>query len=1693
MLSPHQSPRRPKPILPRGQDSQDTLEEAAARQRQTDIRRENRFRRRHGEEPSPTPSLGTLMRPPPSRPSSQTGSASPAGTPSPALSRRSSQNSLDLNLRSMNLRRGSWSSPLSQSPVSISPLRRYFLCENCQVIRPNSKKSYMLSTKCGYCSGDIEAEVEDREVWCTRGNHELPRRRFGGEVSRLPVCDACRNAQRTPLQSPRSSPQLDALDSQPSRLRDPDPRLNLLDDTFTLSPALSERDWASIKEFHEEVDRSIMEVCDRCKERWFDMVLREGVCKRCRTARDKRLVGDGEPFLMSAENEMDPGDVPSGLPSLTQVEEMLIARVHVFLEVRQIRGQQYRYKGNVVNFLRDVSRVFDELPLLPRHLDIVLLRPSNTDTNPHMSRQFIRDFVVRQQAVRQWLYFLRRHHPGYRDIVVNEELLSQLPIEDNVLDQIITMVGDAVPEDIQDDTPDDGDGLDADGVAVPNVNPDNSDLEDLRQQLAHRQGAHITLPPFRATPLSEFNREQALLSRAFPTLYPYGKAEWISPRCRTVAYKAYIEHLIKYRDGRFAQHPRFRYVVFNTMMRQQSNIRSTFFVRRHPNEAQLDVEELRQAFTSDSPAAQSLLNSVVRYSGSLRGTRPFWNGKRYHLEACVRALGPPQLYLTFSAADLQWDDLQQRMPNYDEWANGTTADRVRISRKNLTANPQVAAYHFHRRFVAFMAKVICPKFQVKDYWNRYEWQGRGSTHNHGFVWCKGETPAILDTVESLEEFARFWGVLVTAINPQPGYQVGPDERSPIALPFTEQENSFLHLSSIINRVQRHKCTEQYCLTRKKPVEPTVQENSEQPSNPAAEQPANPPAQQPSEKVCRFYFPHELRTVPAVTRRLNPKHLVFVPTRNDDRLNAYNRLVTMAWLANTDVSPCTSSQAVLNYIGKYCTKAETKTTSYADLVRQVVPTVNSNRPLLSLVAKVMNKLIGERDWSAQEISHLLLNLPLQSSTRTVLTVDCRPEEQQNTAITVTVDGEVESGGKSPLQKYKERDMRLYESLTYFTFLTTYEFTGNTIKKRPRAKARVLNYWPRYKMATQPEDYCRVKMMLHHSFVDVSALLEDQNTAGITYTTWAESYRSCKEYCAPHLDDYMDELEEAVDDNEFEELEFEEEDDEASWELLAQETARQRATRVEDPDHLGERDNDRAYWSLHAAEHVGKYDISDKYWEEAKTAEPAQFNIQEFSQSTLDGLQAKQRQLFNVVTAHYEEVLRGDEPGQLLLHLDGRAGTGKTHVIMLLSSRLQQLAHRNGRANPLVRSAPTGVAAHGISGRTLHSLFRLPIKASSWRELSAQARSALQADLRHCKYLIIDEKSMIGLRTLGWIDERCRQAFPQQNSLPFSGLNIILCGDFYQLTPVLEKPLYSTKHPRRLVEYEIKGRAAYELFNRTIELDTIMRQQGPDQQPFLHALSGLRNNDLTVEGWRTLTTRVKSLLPIMEVDTFNDALHIYAKKDEVNQLNHEKLRDLGSPVLILKASHEGSGADKVSTEDGGNLHKHIAVALGARVMLTENVWTERGLVNGSLGTVFDVAWRQGVNPSTTPPFAVLIEFDCYNGLSVACGARGKPVVPILQSNRDFIIGSTSCRRIQFPLTIAYAITIHKSQGVTVDKAVLSLKSKDFALGLSYVAVSRVRSLDGLLFEESFDYERFQTAEGETAAARRADYAQRRRQHL
>ena len=429
-----------------------------------------------------------------------------------------------------------------------------------------------------------------------------------------------------------------------------------------------------------------------------------------------------------------------------------------------------------------------------------------------------------------------------------------------------------------------------------------------------------------------------------------------------------------------------------------------------------------------------------------------------------------------------------------------------------------------------------------------------------------------------------------------------------------------------------------------------------------------------------------------------------------------------------------------------------------------------------------------------------------------------------------------------------------------------------------------------------------------------------------------------------------------------------------------------------------------------------------------------------------LQSKQLQAYNIVREHAE----ADHPPPLRLIVSGTAGTGKSYLINCLRLLLN---HR-------VRvAAPTGVAAFNIDGHTLHSLFSLPVKGD-FKELQGERLHQMQQSLANMEYLIIDEMSMVGRKLLGQIDQRLRQVFPHQTDALFGGCSCLLFGDFGQLPPVMDLPLYTTVSRSPLSD---AGSAAYQLFDRAIVLKQVMRQSGQDsdQVLFRDILLRLRNARLTISDWERLMKQTPA--EITDLAPFINALQLHPTIEAVVEHNVSRLRESGHPIATIKAVHSGPNASKASSEDAGGLESIICLACDARVMLTSNLWVDIGLVNGAIGTVAAICYRNGESPPNLP-VAVTVKFDSYRGPTLPDGT-----VPITPLRRTWSTSAGSCSRLQLPLKLAWAVTIHKAQGLTLDKVVIDVGKKEFSAGLTFVACSRVRHLKDLLFDPPFPFQR------------------------
>lgn len=482
---------------------------------------------------------------------------------------------------------------------------------------------------------------------------------------------------------------------------------------------------------------------------------------------------------------------------------------------------------------------------------------------------------------------------------------------------------------------------------------------------------------------------------------------------------------------------------------------------------------------------------------------------------------------------------------------------------------------------------------------------------------------------------------------------------------------------------------------------------------------------------------------------------------------------------------------------------------------------------------------------------------------------------------------------------------------------------------------------------------------------------------------------------------------------------------------------------------------------------------------------------------------QAQVHTKVCRHANAILAGRPVLPFLINIDGTAGTGKSFLIDAISQTLDDLRPPE-LVNPLVRRlAPTGVAAFNIGGETYHSALRLKIGSDTEDHGIGDRLGALQEAWTGTCYLIIDEKSMIGRRAFGLMDRIFRQIFPHASHLPFGGLSVLLFGDFGQLPPVGDTPSFVTTLDRGTTYAKLlsnHGRQAYLAFNESIELTAIMRQSDSDDSTlaFKATLGRLREGCPSEDDYRLLSSRFWMGMTAAERQQFDGALYLAATKQMVHEINVDNLQRAQRPILRCVARSTGPGAERASEDEAGAAQV-IYLMVGAKVMLSRNIWTAKGLTNGSMGVVDSILLAPGDSPQHCTPTVVMVSFASYSGPSQWHDHNGVPLVPIIPCTTTWEgTGGARCSRRQLPLRLAYAVTIHKSQGVTLDKVIINIGEREFNRGLTFVAVSRSKRLDGIAFRPGFTWERLQCLQPKQRSAatdnlRKAKADEERRRRL
>lgn len=394
----------------------------------------------------------------------------------------------------------------------------------------------------------------------------------------------------------------------------------------------------------------------------------------------------------------------------------------------------------------------------------------------------------------------------------------------------------------------------------------------------------------------------------------------------------------------------------------------------------------------------------------------------------------------------------------------------------------------------------------------------------------------------------------------------------------------------------------------------------------------------------------------------------------------------------------------------------------------------------------------------------------------------------------------------------------------------------------------------------------------------------------------------------------------------------------------------------------------------------------------------------------------------------------------LFLTGKAGTGK-------STFLRYIAENTKKKHVVL--APTGIAAINAGGATLHSFFKLPFHPLLPNDTQYNARNIRgtmkynqekRKLLQELELIIIDEISMVRADIIDFIDKILR-IYCRNMREPFGGKQILLVGDIFQLEPVVKDEERQLLQPFYPNSFFFSAHVFREIQLVSIELKKVYRQT---DEHFIHLLDKIRKSETTVSDLYTLNQRVGR-----DIDTSGMSITLSTRRDTVDYINQQKLEELPDETVMFEGVVTGE-----FPENSLPTPKELELKCGAQILFIRND-KEHRWVNGTLGIIigFDInEGRETIYVHTDDEEDVIVEREVWSNVKYSFNEQEKKI-------EEHEIGTYT----QFPLRLAWAITVHKSQGLTFKHVKIDFTGGAFAGGQTYVALSRCTSLEGISLKE------------------------------
>jgi ATP-dependent DNA helicase PIF1 len=400
----------------------------------------------------------------------------------------------------------------------------------------------------------------------------------------------------------------------------------------------------------------------------------------------------------------------------------------------------------------------------------------------------------------------------------------------------------------------------------------------------------------------------------------------------------------------------------------------------------------------------------------------------------------------------------------------------------------------------------------------------------------------------------------------------------------------------------------------------------------------------------------------------------------------------------------------------------------------------------------------------------------------------------------------------------------------------------------------------------------------------------------------------------------------------------------------------------------------------------------------------------------------------ITQEFKDCIESIENSDQNLYITGKAGTGKSTLIEYF---------RNTTKKKCVVLAPTGLAAINVRGQTIHSFFKLPPRFITKNSISHRVNSRIYRDL---DVIIIDEISMVRADVLDGIDMFLRMHGKDKN-LPFGGVQMVLVGDLFQLLPIVTREDMHVFRQLYDSPYFFSSNAFQSSQFSVIELTNVFRQK---DEAFIHVLNKIRVGDITTADLQSINNRIvtKDYEKVRR-----EYVTLATTNSVVGAINDSELNKINNPLFTFQAIIEGDfpTEDRILPVD-----VELKLKKGARVIFVKNDKGRRW-VNGTLGTIVSLG-DEGIKVKIMDEGfheIVTVELEEWENIKYEYNEDSGEVIPS-------VLGTLR----QYPLKLAWAITIHKSQGMTFSKVNIDFSKSPFTHGQTYVALSRCRTLEGIV---------------------------------